>query len=339
MTRSDSDLQKMTMLRRLTRLISILSRAKVLGVPIMVLMAALSGASTTGNEGPIFQEPFIELPSRVGSAARKNQHAEPESNYRTVNADFSDAVEGSVMDEVDQYLWAVYERSPIKRDSTGDFTWKDAAAALRVGMSVKTYVISGMDADLRELLYHAGLAMDAAGIHWTILSAFRDDYRQSLASGFKAHADNSLHGGSVATGGYGHGCAIDIMNADGNSDTLWQWLDTNSARIGLQRLLPRADPAHVQPREAWLGLAAALRNYRLGGGTVAGEKATVSTPTASTGTMGNRESACVSLRHWKGRTNVPTSGMQGLVKLEPAAQKNSHVEKFGRTRAAVMLRD
>ena len=79
--------------------------------------------------------------------------------------------------------------------STGDFTWKDASAALRLGMSLETYVIGGMDPDLRELLYRAGLALDAAGIHWTILSAFRDDYRQSLVSGFKAHTDNSLHGG------------------------------------------------------------------------------------------------------------------------------------------------
>jgi hypothetical protein len=85
-----------------------------------------------------------------------------------------------VADEVDQYLWAAYERSPTKQDSTGDFTWKDPAAAANLGMSLKTYVIGGMDPDLRELLYHAGLAMDAARIHWTILSAFRDDYRQTL---------------------------------------------------------------------------------------------------------------------------------------------------------------
>ena len=77
------------------------------------------------------------------------------------------------------------------------------------------------------------------------LSAFRDDYRQSLASELKAHTNNSLHGGSAATGGYGHGCAVDIKDADSNSDTVWHWLDKNSANIGLQRLLPRADPAHV----------------------------------------------------------------------------------------------
>src|SRR5262249_27257008 len=121
------------------------------------------------------------------------------------------------MEDINQYLWAVYQRSPIKRDSSGDFTWKDLTAAARLGMSVRDYVIGGMDPDLRELLYRAGRAMDTAGLRWTILSAFRDDYRQSLASGFKAHTDNSLHGGSAATGGYGHGCAVDIVDADGNS--------------------------------------------------------------------------------------------------------------------------
>src|SRR6516164_1534492 len=80
----------------------------------------------------------------------------------------------------------------------------------------------------------------------------------------KAHINNSLHGGSAATGGYGHGSAVDIKDADGNSDTVWHWLYKNSAKIGLQRLLPRADPAHVQPRGAWHRLAVALREYRLG---------------------------------------------------------------------------
>src|ERR1700722_18638616 len=28
------------------------------------------------------------------------------------------------MDDVNQYLWSVYERSVIKRDGSGDFTWK-----------------------------------------------------------------------------------------------------------------------------------------------------------------------------------------------------------------------
>jgi hypothetical protein len=347
------------MLRRLAPLFSITSHAEVLSVLIVVLpVAILSVVSTMKNGGWILQKPFIKPASPVAISAEgepqvdrphyrnhdsiaRNQDAVPEPTSGTVKPGFPPTVE-RVMDDVDQYLWTVYERSPTKRDSTGDFTWKDAAAALRLGMSVQTYVIGGMDPDLRELLYHAGLGMDEAGIHWTILSAFRDDYRQSLVSGFKAHTDNSLHGGSVATGGYGHGCAVDIMDADGNSNTLWQWLDTNSTRIGLQRLLPRADPAHVQPRGAWHELAVALRNYRLGSGAVAGETVTVNAPTASTAILRDRESACVKLRHWEGdslQAKISTSPMRGLVKVKPSAQTHVLAEKLDRTRAAVVLRE
>jgi hypothetical protein len=171
------------------------------------------------------------------------------------------------LDEVNQYLWTVYERSTIKRDGSGDFTWKDVAAAARLGVSLGDYVIRGMDPDFRELLYRAGLALDTAGVRWTILSAFRDDYRQWLASGYKARIDNSLHGGSAATGGYGHGCAVDIADPDHKSDTLWKWLDANGAQaglqLGLQRPFPGYDPAHILPRGAWHELADALRHDRL----------------------------------------------------------------------------
>ena len=170
--------------------------------------------------------------------------------------------ETAAADEVADYLWEAYERTPIKRDSTGDFTWKDQAAARRMGLSLKAYTIAGMDPDFREQLYHAGRAMDAAGIHWSMLSAFRDDYRQSLASGFKAHGGHSQHGGSIATGGYGHGRAIDITTADGNGDTAWQWLDAHGAKYGLHRPMPGADPAHVQPQGTWHNLATALREIR-----------------------------------------------------------------------------
>ncbi len=185
------------------------------------------------------------------------------------------------MDVVNHYLWSVYERMPLKHDSSGDFTWKDFAAAQSLGMSLGDYVIRGMDADFRELLYRAGLAMDAAGIHWTILSAFRDDYRQSLAAGYKARTDNSLHGGSAATGGYGHGCAIDIVDADGHPDVVWKWLDANAAQIGLQRLLPGIDPAHVQPRGTWHEQATALRNDRLAPPPSSDDPATLAEPAAA----------------------------------------------------------
>lgn len=171
----------------------------------------------------------------------------------------------SVMAEVDAYLWAVYRRAPTKRDSTGDFTWKDPAAAKRFGISLPAYVIGGMDPDFREQLYHAGRAMDADGIRWSILSAFRDDYRQSLASGFKARSSYSLHGGKARTGGYGHGQAIDITSEDGHGDeAVWRWIDRHGAKYGLYRPMPGADPAHIQPRGGWHKTAVALRQERVG---------------------------------------------------------------------------
>jgi hypothetical protein len=167
------------------------------------------------------------------------------------------------MDEVDRYLWEVYQRAPIKKDHSGDFTWKDPAAATRMGLSVPEYVIGGMDPDFREQLYHAGRAMDAAGIQWSMLSAFRDDYRQKLAAGFKARVGNSLHGGSRATGGYGHGRAIDLTTADGEPDVAWKWIDAHGGKFGLFRPIPGPDPAHTQSRGDWHKLALSLREARL----------------------------------------------------------------------------
>jgi hypothetical protein len=166
------------------------------------------------------------------------------------------------MDEVDNYLWSVYEREPVKKDNSGDFTWKDPAAAKRLGMSLMDYVIRGMDPDFREELYHAGHAMDAAGLHWSMLSAFRDDYRQTLAAGFKARTGNSLHGGSRAVGGYGHGRAIDIKNVGGDDETVWHWVDAHGAKYGLRRPMPGYDPAHIQAGGAWPQIAQALRADR-----------------------------------------------------------------------------
>src|SRR3981189_614379 len=85
----------------------------------------------------------------------------------------------------------------------GDFTWKDPAAAARANMSVKDYVIGGLDRGFKLKLYHALRAMDDAGLMPGITSGFRDDYRQSIASGNKAATDSSYHGGSPR-GGYRH---------------------------------------------------------------------------------------------------------------------------------------
>ena len=169
----------------------------------------------------------------------------------------------ATIDPVEHYLWEVYQRKPVKSDSSGDFTWKDPAAAKRRGLSLQAYVIGGMDPDFREQLYHAGHAMDAGGLRWSMLSAFRDDYRQALASGFKAHGGNSQHGGSNATGGYGHGRAIDITVAEGEASAVWHWIDAHGIKFGLRRPMPGADPAHIQPKSSFHDLAHQLREARL----------------------------------------------------------------------------
>ena len=139
---------------------------------------------------------------------------------------------------IDEYLWSLYERTPkvdtnkvterikstvktkgktrtviktITKYVVGDFTWKDPIAAQRAGMSLKDYVIGGMDRGFKLKLYRALRAMDDAGLMPGITSAFRDDYRQSIATGNKAASDSSYHGGS-RRGGYGHGLAVDLVS-------------------------------------------------------------------------------------------------------------------------------
>ncbi len=166
------------------------------------------------------------------------------------------------MAAVDDYLWHVYMRQPVKKDNSGDFTWKDPAAAKRMHLNLKDYVIRGMDPDFREQMYHMGHAMDAAGLRWSMLSAFRDDYRQTLAAGFKARTGNSLHGGSRAVGGYGFGRAIDINNTGGDDETVWHWIDAHGAKYGIRRPMPGYDPAHIQSGGDWHRIAAMLRDNR-----------------------------------------------------------------------------
>ncbi len=182
---------------------------------------------------------------------------------------------------IDQYLWSVYQRAPkedttklverrkviVKTDGTPqtvvkeftrlvdeDFTWKDPKAAEKAGMSLMEYVIGGMDRSFKLKLYHALRAMDDAGLSPGITSAFRDDYRQSLASGLKAAANRSYHGGSLR-GGYGHGLAADLVSVKGetraerftSSEHVWKWIDLHGKEFGIGRPYLDKDPAHVAP--------------------------------------------------------------------------------------------
>lgn len=182
---------------------------------------------------------------------------------------------------VDEYLFALYERAPkidtvavthqekvaVKRKGKTrivtrtfstpveeDFSWKDEAAAEKAGMSLMQYVIDGMDPSFKLTLYYALHAMDTAGLEPGITSAFRDDYRQSIASGHKAQTEKSYHGGSLR-GGYGHGLAVDLISVNGEtreqqliaSQLLWKWIDTNGADWGIGRPYLNRDAPHVGP--------------------------------------------------------------------------------------------
>src|SRR6185503_4069161 len=182
---------------------------------------------------------------------------------------------------IDEYLWSLYQRTPKidtnkvterikttvkKKDKTltviktvtkyvlGDFTWKDPIAAQRAGMPLKDYVIGGMDRRFKLKLYYALRAMDEAGLMPGITSAFRDDYRQGIASGNKAASDSSYHGGS-RRGGYGHGLAADLVSVKGDTRLqrfastveLWKWIDAREKELGIGRPYLGRDPPHVGP--------------------------------------------------------------------------------------------
>jgi hypothetical protein len=135
-----------------------------------------------------------------------------------------------------------------------DFTWKDPDAAARFGMSLMDYVIGGMDRDFKLRLFRTLRAAEKAGLSPGITSGFRDDYRQSIASGQKAASNRSYHGGSLR-GGYGYGVAADVVSTRGanrgqrwiSTVALWTWIDANEQQTGIGRPYLGKDPPHVAP--------------------------------------------------------------------------------------------
>ena len=182
---------------------------------------------------------------------------------------------------VDRYLWALYQRTPkedtakeqeqrqvtVKRKGKlvtitrtvssvkdEDFSWKDPKAADHAGMPIMDYVVGGVDRDFKMRLFRMLHAAEQAGLSPGITSAFRDDYRQSIASGLKAANDRSYHGGSFR-GGYGHGLAADVVSTNGatralrqaSTEIFWGWIDKHGAEFGIGRPYLDHDPPHVGP--------------------------------------------------------------------------------------------
>ena len=241
--------------------------------PASVLAARpATGVATVENASPV-------APSEQITTASESHLVQAEKEGVSSIEIFDECLVPEIC--IDRYLWALYERAPkvdtakvveeiketvekngkpktitkkVTRHVDQDFTWKDPKAAERARMPLQDYVIGGMDRNFKLKLYRALRALDDAGLSPGITSAFRDDYRQSLASGLKASSNSSYHGGSLR-GGYGHGLAADVVSVKGEtrseryraSEELWKWIDAHGAEFGIGRPYLDFDPAHIAP--------------------------------------------------------------------------------------------
>jgi hypothetical protein len=240
----------------------------------VVKLASADPADIVPADTPSVQATAVSIPEPAANDANESAK-ETESPLEIVD-------ECIVVDVcVDRYLWAIYERT-LKEDTIKvqdrkkvtvrrkgktitvsrtftrlvdeDFGWKDPKAANKAGMPLMDYVIGGMDRGFKLKLFHTLHAAEAAGLAPGITSAFRDDYRQSIASGLKAASNRSYHGGS-SRGGYGHGLAADIVSVKGATraerwvatEDLWKWVDTHGKEFGIGRPYLDHDPPHVGP--------------------------------------------------------------------------------------------
>ena len=248
------------------------------------VLASASTIEMSDGKGPVLDSVTTPAPASRGKLVSLFRPAAPDEKEDLKPAPrLVELVDECLVLEtcIDEYLFALYERTPkidtnklverykatIKRKGktrtvtktrtkyvTGDFTWKDPIAAQRRGMSLKQYVIGGMDRAFKLQLFRAMRTADAAGHMPGITSAFRDDYRQAIAVGTKAAADSSFHGGS-RRGGYGHGMAVDVVSVKGDNraqrwvstSEFWKWIDQNERELGVGRPYLHRDPPHVVP--------------------------------------------------------------------------------------------
>ncbi|WP_225118254.1 D-alanyl-D-alanine carboxypeptidase family protein [Bradyrhizobium sp. BRP22] len=267
----------------------------VAAADVAAAVESVVGTTTDATAAPDAPEPIVEaaLPDSSQTLApdTPSMQAATANTPDPVPNDAREAVSRiEILDEcfvvdicVDRYLWALYQRTPKedtnkvyerrkvtvrKRGKTvtvtrtftrlvdADFTWKDPRAAERAGMPMMDYVIGGMDRRFKLKLFHTLHAAEQAGLSPGITSAFRDDYRQSIASGLKAASNRSYHGGSLR-GGYGHGLAADIVSVKGTtraqrwvaSEALWKWVDVHGKEFGIGRPYLDRDPPHVAPMD------------------------------------------------------------------------------------------
>jgi hypothetical protein len=250
--------------------------------------ASADPAPVTEAPKPVVVAALTDSAEVLAPATTPEQAAEASTGDGKANDAKPRVDTAAVLDEcyvidtcADRYLWALYERTrkedtvkektqrevtikrkgktvtvtrTVSRVVDEDFGWKDPKAADHAGMTITDYVIGGMDHDFKLRLFRLLLAAEQAGLSPGITSAFRDNYRQSIASGLKAADDRSFHGGSLR-GGYGHGLAADIVSVNGatralrqaSSEVLWTWVDKHGKDYGMGRPYHDRDPPHVGP--------------------------------------------------------------------------------------------
>jgi hypothetical protein len=265
----------------------VVASADAAAVPELVTGAAIDATAASDRSGSFVVASLPEASQVLPPESSPMQRATTSTPDPLPSGDEAvSAIE--ILDEcfvldvcVDHYLWALYQRTAkvdtnkvfewkrvtVKKKKKTvtvkkrliklveeDFTWKDPKAAEKVGMPMMDYVIGGMDRGFKLKLFHALRAAEKAGLSPGITSGFRDDYRQSIASGLKAAANRSYHGGSLR-GGYGHGVAADVVSVKGatrgqrwiSTVSLWEWIDANATQFGIGRPYLHKDPPHLAP--------------------------------------------------------------------------------------------
>ena len=258
---ADPDLDFKAALARVNAGATVAPARAALVVPDLRATLSHSDAALTGPELEAAR-PDPDASGALADPAEEVALAKPDVDASSLKASEECLL---AQDCIDQYLWAVYERArkvdtvkqterikvtvknkgksrtvskTVTKFVNEDFTWKDPHAAEKAGMSMMEYVIGGMDRDFKGRLYHLFRALDEAGLDPGMTSGFRDDYRQSIASGNKAAINRSYHGGSLR-GGYGHGLAADVVSIKGetrserliSTEILWKWIDAHGKRI------------------------------------------------------------------------------------------------------------
>jgi hypothetical protein len=270
-----------------------MGNADIANADVATTVESVTGVATpkpaaSDEPGPIV-EAALPDPSQMPPADLPPVQVATANPSDLVPNDVKDAVSRiEILDEclvaetcIDRFLWALYQRTP-KEDSIKvheqrkvtvkkkgktktvtktftrlvdeDFTWKDPKAADKAGMPMMDYVIGGMERSFKLKLFYTLYAAEQAGLSPGITSAFRDDYRQSIASGLKAASDRSYHGGSFR-GGYGHGLAADVVSVKGatraqrwiSTESFWKWIDAHGKEFGIGRPYLDRDPPHLAP--------------------------------------------------------------------------------------------